>query len=115
MARLLTAGAETNDLTVESVVAGATPITIVTSPVRTGSRSFKVSGSSGSTNYFSFTGALGTGIYARAYIQFDALPSSTRRTIFELMGTNGTCQIAAFLNSDGTVQLAYSNGSVTTD
>jgi hypothetical protein len=77
VARLLTAGAETNDLTLEGVTQNAGTVTTQTVNPRSGSRSFKIaSASSMAVGSLFPTLVSARNYYVRGYFLVDALPSA---------------------------------------
>lgn len=117
MARLLTAGAETlsaigEDKTMEggitSVVVGANGVVSVDSAtVHAGAKSFKVdsgaSGNGGGYLQYSFTPALATIYYARAWFYAAAFPSSAYIVLENDLGVAGSANIR--LTSTGTMEV----------
>jgi hypothetical protein len=99
MARLLTAGAETNDATLE----GFPALAIDTSHVRSGSRAFNV----GSQRTGTFVGAAATTYYARAFMFFTAATASAVTVLAIRNSANGTSPGWGWirLNADGTLSL----------
>lgn len=89
MARLLTAGAESNDLTVEGLLQNAGTVTTQTSNVRSGTRSFKIASASSMFVSSTFPALVSARHYfLRAWIMVDQRPSVSMA--FHYMNTSTT-------------------------
>jgi hypothetical protein len=109
MARLHTSGGEIRDhntvaaeASPDGRSAGAALTTTDTGIFRGGSASIKCNGTSVNTSFreWVIAPAAGTGIYARVYLRFSALPSATKKVL-----RIGTVQVSARLTSAGNLQL----------
>lgn len=108
MARLVTAGGETGDVTAESatLTAGSALITLDATVFRSGARSFKVDSTVSNFNRFAqsaFTAALNTNYYFRAYIRFPAAPSTATGVLRFLQASSW--QASVYLRTDGAIEL----------
>lgn len=99
MARLLTLGAETNDLYLEGGQAAGAGMSIVSTPVRSGGYAFK-QGNSGLPTVAAFTGVLGRTYFLRFYLRVGALPGSAARVL-----EYGSNLYQVYLDTDSTLQL----------
>jgi hypothetical protein len=102
VARLWTGGAEWGDTTAEGISGNAADIQ--TGTVRSGARAWRFN-TAGHSVTFSFTGALGTGYYGRAYINITT-PGSVA---FDSIGfyTAGGAGYWVMLNTNSTLQLVF--------
>jgi hypothetical protein len=101
MARLLTVGAESADAGAGLVEGGGASNVTSATLARTGSRSFTTFG-------YSFTGALSTTYYYRAYVQWTTLPTADSRI---LSISAGATQIQARFILSGTTLILADNAN----
>lgn len=117
MARILTSGAESGDLTIENVASTVTNSGVVgfdTITFRSGARSFKCSSNDPVSRAFiknsgGFTAVLGTTYFGRAYLNFTNLPTNTFRIVDWTV--NNTQIIGARISAVGKLQLWNETGT----
>lgn len=111
MARLLTAGAESQSPQAENLTPTGTVAIDTTNP-RTGKAAFSIA-TANSFNSFTFTGAVSTSYYARAYVRASADPTVVAGLLFFATGA-GALLGEADLNTDGRVSLRLNGTSILT-
>jgi hypothetical protein len=115
MARLVTADAESQNKATEGITATlGTGATFDTTTPLFGAASFLYNpGAALATDDFGFTGALGRGIYARAYVRINTMVSGDWY-MFDLSDATGGTSIysAALVHSTGAVDLEVSGAGV---